>query len=320
MKRRWVVPALSALGAVAMVSGCGGGGEVRESTVGTTASGERQGITRASTTPAEASPPHHRASAPPAASSNSSADKKPWQRMPPATVAPKPESKRQGLPLSGLTISVDPGHNGGNFTHPEEIGRSVPAGVNGTTKPCNTTGTATDDGALTEAQFNWDVAEDIVPRLEGLGATVVLTRHSNGGVGPCVDERAEIANRAHAAVALSIHADGNEAAGAHGFDVIHASTTEMVDPSMAGPSLKLAEAERDALVGAGVPPANYVGEDGLDARSDLAGLNLARVPAVLVELGNMRDAEEAGKLEDPAYRRKLADALVTGIVAFLGRS
>lgn len=306
MKRRWVVPALMAVGAMAIASGCGGG-EVREATVRTTASSKRE-----ATVPLSTPPP-----APQTDSSAPQADgKKPWQTMPPATVSPKPHA----LPLGGVTISVDPGHNGGNFTHPEEIGRPVPAGASGTTKPCNTTGTATNDGTLTEAQFNWDVADDIVARLEALGATVILTRHSNGGVGPCVDERAEIANRAHAAVALSIHADGNEAAGAHGFDVIHASTAEMVEPSMAGPSLKLAESERDALVGAGIPPANYVGEDGLDARSDLAGLNLARVPAVLVELGNMRDAEEAAKLEDPAYRHKLADALAAGIVAFLGPS
>ena len=304
-----MVPALIAFGAVAAASGCGGGGEVREATVRTTTSVRREAPVPPSTPPAA---PQTDSSPPPAAGT------KPRQTMPPATVAPKPKSRN--LPLGGVTISVDPGHNGGNFTHPEEIGRPVPAGAAGTTKPCNTTGTATNDGTLTEAQFNWDVAKDVVPRLEGLGATVVMTRHSNDGVGPCVDERAAIANRAHAAVALSIHADGNEAAGAHGFDVIHASTAEMVDPSMAGPSLKLAEAERDALVAAGVPPANYVGEDGLDERSDLAGLNLAQVPAVLVELGNMRDAEEAAALEDPAYRHKLASALVAGIVTFLGRS
>jgi N-acetylmuramoyl-L-alanine amidase len=232
--------------------------------------------------------------------------------IPPATRTP-PSS----LPLEGVTISVDPGHNGGNFSNPEAINRLVPAGANGTTKPCNTTGTETDDGSLTEAQFNWDVAEDLVPRLERLGARVVLTRHSNDGVGPCVDERAEIANHAGAAVALSIHADGNLAEGAHGFDVIHPSTAEMVAPVVAGPSLKLAEAERDALFAAGVPPANYVGNDGLDERSDLAGLNLARVPAVLVELGNMREPEEAAQLEDPAYRHGLAKALAAGIVSFL---
>jgi N-acetylmuramoyl-L-alanine amidase len=135
-----------------------------------------------------------------------------------------------------------------------------------------------------------------------------------------VDQRAAIANDAHAAVAVSIHADGNLAAGAHGFDVIHPSTEEMVAPAMAGSSLRLAEDVRDALVGAGVPPANYVGEDGLDERSDLAGLNLTRVPAVLVELGNMRDAEEAAKLKSPAYRHTLADALAAGVVSFLHRS
>ncbi len=235
--------------------------------------------------------------------------------MPPATVAPRPPQE----PLTGVTIAVDPGHNGGNFTHPEEIAQPVPAGASGTTKACNTTGTETNDGNLTEAQFNWDVAQDLVPRLEELGATVVLTRHSNGGVGPCVDQRAEIANRADANAAVSIHADGNEAEGAHGFDVIHASSEEMVAPSLAGPSAMLAEDLRDALAGTGIPVANYVGEDGLDTRSDLAGLNLARVPAALVELGNMRNAEEAEKLEDPAYRHELAVALAAGIVSFAGR-
>jgi N-acetylmuramoyl-L-alanine amidase len=239
---------------------------------------------------------------------------KPDEAMPPATRTSRPRR-----PLEGVTISVDPGHNGGNAADPEAIDRLVPAGANGTEKPCNTTGTETDDGALTEAQFNWDVARDIVPRLEHLGATVVLTRDSNDGVGPCVDERAEIANRAQAAVALSIHADGNLAEGAHGFDVIHPSAAETVAPGEVGPSLRLAEAERDALVAAGVPPANYVGSEGLDERSDLAGLNLAKVPAVLVELGNMREAEEAAKLEDPTYRHELADALAAGIVTFLDR-
>ncbi len=256
--------------------------------------------------------PHSQQEPPSSVQAREAASPKPTKRVPPATRTP-----RSGLPLEGETISVDPGHDGGNFTHPEEIGRLVPAGANGTEKPCNTTGTETDDGSLTEAQFNWDVAQDLVPRLEQLGARVVLTRHDNGGVGPCVNERAEIANHAHAAVALSIHADGNLEPGAHGFDVIHPSAAESVAPQEVGPSLKLAEAERDALVTAEIPPANYVGDDGLDERSDLAGLNLAEVPAVLVELGNMRDEEEASKLEDPAYRRKLADALAAGIVSFL---
>lgn len=301
-----MVLAVVALGVVAMgLTACGssGSGESPTSALGE-ATAKRQ----------SASPPTHTAklphpAAPPQASGESATSA---SQLPPATSS-------AGELLTGVTIAVDPGHNGGNATHPEEINRPVPAGAGGTTKACNTTGTETNDGLLTEAQFNWDIAMDLVPRLRALGANIVLTRHSNGGVGPCVNERAEIANRAQAAADVAIHADGNEAEGAHGFDVIHATTAEMVAPGMAGPSLQLAKDIRDSLEQAGVPAANYVGTEGLDARSDLAGLNLARVPAVLVELGNMRSASEAAKLEDPVYRRKLATAIAAGIVAFLDR-
>ena len=242
-------------------------------------------------------------------SPHSSAAKSPDPSDPPGVSA--------GKRLAGVTVVVDPGHNGGNASHPEEIDRPVVSAADGTTKPCNTTGTETNDGALTEAEFNFEVSVDLKRDLHELGATVVMTRDSNTGIGPCVNERAEIANRAGASAAISIHADGNDADGAHGFDVIHASPDEMVEPALAEPSLVLAERVRDALVSAGVPPANYVGHDGLDSRSDLGGLNLARVPAVLVELGNMRSAEEAAQMETSRYRARLAQALVAGVADFL---
>jgi N-acetylmuramoyl-L-alanine amidase len=220
-------------------------------------------------------------------------------------------------PLAGLTVVVDPGHNGGNASHPEAINRPVVSAADGTTKPCNTTGTETNDGLLTEAEFNFEVGQVLRRLLVRRGATVVMTRNSNLGVGPCVNERAEIANRASAAALISIHADGNESPGARGFDVIHALPGEMVEPSLARPSSFMASDLRDALVKAGVPPANYVGTDGLDAREDLGGLNLARVPAALVELGNMRSSEEAIELESPNYRSGLARALASGLTEFL---
>jgi N-acetylmuramoyl-L-alanine amidase len=220
-------------------------------------------------------------------------------------------------PLAGTTIAVDPGHNGGNATHAEEIARPVVFGAGGKTKACNTTGTETDDGRLTEAQLNFDVAEALKTDLVRLGARVVLTRSSNTGVGPCVDERAEIANRAGAVAAVSIHGDGNREAGAQGFDVIHPLPDEMIEPTMADPSLRLAENVRDAFVSAGIPPANYVGEDGLDGRDDLAGLNLVQMPAVMVEVGNMRAEAEAKKLESTRYRERIAAALAAGLRVFL---
>jgi N-acetylmuramoyl-L-alanine amidase len=237
--------------------------------------------------------------------------------VPPASSGRSHREGEGGPALAGKVIAVDPGHNGGNATHPEEISRLVPANAHGGTKPCNTTGTATNDGRLTEAEFNLDVAFDLRRDLQTRGAMVVMTRKTNGGVGPCVDRRAEIGNRAHAAAAISIHADGNESPGARGFHVIYAKTDEMVDPALEGSSRALATRVRDALVAAGAPISNYLGLNGLDARDDLAGLNLSRVPAVLVELGNMRSSVEAEQLERSAYRSQLAEAITEGVQQFL---
>ena len=100
---------------------------------------------------------------------------------------------------------MDPGHNGGNEAAPGIINQIIWNGRERET--CDTTGTETDTG-YTEAQFNYNVAEYLTADLEAEGATVVLTRTSNAGVGPCVTERAAIGNSAHADAAISIHADG----------------------------------------------------------------------------------------------------------------
>ena len=83
---------------------------------------------------------------------------------------------------------------------------------------CDTTGTET-DGGYTEAQYNFNVAGYLAADLRAQGASVVLTRHSNSGVGPCVTTRAQIIDRAHANVAIDIHADGGPADG-RGFAIL----------------------------------------------------------------------------------------------------
>ena len=115
-----------------------------------------------------------------------------------ATSVGTPQSTTKHAPplaLAGNVVTVDPGHNGGNFTHPQEIARPVYDG-NGY-KECDTTGTAAPDG-YRETDFNWSVALDLRALLATGGAHVVMTRHSNDGVGPCVNERAAIGNRAQA--------------------------------------------------------------------------------------------------------------------------
>jgi N-acetylmuramoyl-L-alanine amidase len=115
---------------------------------------------------------------------------------------------------------IDPGHNGGNASHPAEIARLVPMGF-GQTKTCDTTGTNADDG-YPEYQFNLQVSLLVQQLLQQRRITVILTRTNDDGVGPCVDQRAAIGNNAHADAAVSIHGDGYDSSG-HGFQIIQAA-------------------------------------------------------------------------------------------------
>lgn len=207
-------------------------------------------------------------------------------------------------------VVLDPGHNGGNAAAPEAINREVPAG-RGRTKACNTTGTSTDAG-YPEHAFNFDVARRAARLLSARGVRVISTRDTDDGVGPCVNERAAIGNQADAVV--SIHADGAPP-GARGFHIAYSSPP--LNEAQRAPANRLAHALLNSMSAAGFATSDYIAQDGLSARDDLAGLNLSRRPAVLVECGNMRNAAEAATMSSPRGRQRYAEAIADGVLAFL---
>jgi N-acetylmuramoyl-L-alanine amidase len=217
-------------------------------------------------------------------------------------------------PLAGRTITVDPGHNGGNFTHPQEIARLVPDG-NGE-KECDTTGTAAPDG-YREADFTWSVALRLRTLLQAAGAHVVMTRSSNTGVGPCVNERAAIGNRAHSDAAISIHGDGGPPGGSGFAILIPAPIPGGADRAILAPSRRLGVDLRSKLLAIGLHTSTYDGADGLAPRTDLGGLNLSRVPKVFVEVANMQNRADEAPMERAAYRERVANALLAGLERFL---
>ena len=239
----------------------------------------------------------------------------------PGTLAPAEETNAaqaplatSTLPLAGRTITVDPGHNGGNFSHPREIARLVPDG-NGS-KECDTTGTAAPDG-YREADFNWSVARRLRSLLIAAGAKVVMTRASNDGVGPCVNERAAIGNRARSDAAISIHGDGGPPGGSGFAILLPAPIPGGGDAAILAPSRRLGVDLRGTLLHAGLHTSTYDGRNGLAPRTDLGGLNLSRVPKVFVEVANMQNAADEAPMERPAWREQVARALLSGIERFL---
>jgi N-acetylmuramoyl-L-alanine amidase len=218
-----------------------------------------------------------------------------------------------GPGLAGKVIAIDPGHNGGNASHPNEINRQVDAG--GFKKACDTTGTATNAG-YPEAAYTFDVAVRLAGVLRAAGATVVLTRDSNTGVGPCIDERAAIGNRAQADAAVSVHADGGPSGG-RGFHVIEPALVKGYTEPIVEPSARLGTALRDAFAAdTPMPTSTYIGSHGIDVRGDLGGLNLSKVPKVFIETGNMRNATDAGLLSDAGFRQQAAEAIAAGLASY----
>jgi N-acetylmuramoyl-L-alanine amidase len=226
-------------------------------------------------------------------------------------VATTPAGPAQAAPanIAGMIVFLDPGHNGSNDA---SISRQVPTGRGGT-KDCQASGTSTEDG-FAEHTFTWDTTLRVRQALTALGVRTAMSRGDDTGLGPCVDERAAMANALSPNAVVSIHADGGPATG-RGFHVLYSSPP--LNAAQAGPSAQFAKVMRDQLAGSGIPPATYIGQQGLNPRSDIAGLNLAQFPSILVELGNMKSPVDSALMKTPEGRQRYADAVVRGIVAFL---
>jgi N-acetylmuramoyl-L-alanine amidase len=226
--------------------------------------------------------------------------------------APAPDSPGGTVQSLRRMVLLDPGHNGGNGSAPAIINRQVPDGRGGT-KACNTVGTSTDSG-YPEHKFTWDVARRVAATLQRNGVNIAYTRDSDKGAGPCVDARGEMAEKVGADVSVSIHADG-AAPTANGFHVAYSAPP--LSQSQERPSILLATEVRDAMRSAGLLSSTYIGKEGLSPRKDLAGLNLSRRPAVLVECANMRNPEEALMVASSVGRQRIADAIASGVLQYL---
>ena len=161
--------------------------------------------------------------------------------------------------IAGMIVFLDPGHNGANDA---SISRQVPTGRGGT-KNCQASGTSTNDG-YPEHTFTWETTLRIRQALNALGVRTAMSRGDDTGLGPCVDERAAMANALKPNAVVSIHADGGPPTG-RGFHVLYSSPplnqvqagpVGAVRPDHAGPAAGLrAGARRPTSAPAGSTPA-----------------------------------------------------------------
>ncbi len=241
--------------------------------------------------------------------------------QPTATASPTPvlvsTSATAAAPvLSGRVIVIDAGHTGG-WTSSWGY-QQVPNGTGGT-KPCNSSGTATRSG-YAEHAYNFDQAAALAKVLRARGAVVLLNRTNDTTATDdlCVNHRADKANQRRADLLISLHADGNTSTGHRGFHII-ISTAMQGGSRVMAESKTLARDLRHSLESEiGLPRSNYIGGGtAFSPRSDIATVNFAQRPAVMLEMGNMMNADDAALFSSRRWREQAAVALADGIQAFL---
>ena len=189
---------------------------------------------------------------------------------------------RSGQPLKGKIIAIDAGHGGGD---PGAIG---------------VTGTA-------EKEINLILAKKTETLLKAKGAMVVMTRADDSVYSDIkkeeLDRRAELVKKKDAELFLSIQCNAVPNPALHGAQTFYypgSENGEILAKCIQNRFIKtLKNTDREALT--------------LNSAYIMSRLD---IPAIMVEVGFLSNAEEEALLKDDAYREKVVAAIYGGIVDY----
>ena len=185
-----------------------------------------------------------------------------------------------------VAVVIDPGHGGDD---PGKIG------VN----------------QAKEKDVNLEIARKIKKRLEKKGWEVVMTREKDEMLGDPqagnkkihdMKARVEIINKTMPQAAVSIHQNSYQDEQIRGAQVFYYSHSEE--------GKRMAEQMQKALL-----TVDETNTRQAKANDTYYLLKRTEVPTIIVECGFLSNPEEAAKLTDTKYQKKMADAITKGIIA-----
>ncbi len=204
-------------------------------------------------------------------------------------------------------VVIDPGHQAKGDSAGEPVGPG-----SSETKPKVSTGTAGVATGTPESRLVLTVSLKLRDALVARGIKVVMTRTTEN-VDVSNIQRAQIANEAHAALFVRIHADGADDHSISGIHVLYPTVIKGWTDDIAEASKRAATlAQKDLIAATGAV------DRGTDARSDMTGFNWSDVPAILPEIGFMTNPAEDRRLATSAYQDKIVQGLTNAILTFLG--
>lgn len=206
----------------------------------------------------------------------------------------------------GKTICIDPGHQarGNSAKEPNGPGSSV--------MKAKVTSGAT--GCVTgekESQINLEVAIKLQKILSERGYTVIMCRITQD-VDISNAQRATIANNANAAAFVRLHCDSSESSSPTGTMTMAPSTSNRYCSAIASSSQKLAKSVLNHTCASAGSKSR-----GVTITDTMTGLNWAKVPVTIIEMGFLSNPNEDRLLNDDTYQQKLATGIADGIDEFL---
>ncbi len=207
----------------------------------------------------------------------------------------------------GLVV-IDPGHQAHGNSSTEPL---YPDGISSETKAKVSSGTSSVTNGYTEYELNLDVSLQLRDELVSRGYEVIMTRETND-VDISNAERATVANEAGADVFVRIHANGSENRSASGMMTICQTASNPANGDLYAESRALSDDILDATQAATGLTGGYVWET-----DTMVGINWARVPSTIVEMGYMTNPTEDAKLQDSAYQALIVQGIADGIDQYM---
>ncbi len=216
---------------------------------------------------------------------------------------PMTQATEEPLPLEGVKIGIDPGHQakGNSEKEPVAPGSSeMKAKVSSGTQGVST--------RVAEYVVNLDVSLQLRDALEAQGAEVYMTRETHD-INISNVERATMMNELGVDMVLRIHCNGSTDSSVRGIGLYVKKTGDAAEESY-----EISEYLLPAMAGATGARAM-----GIYQRDTYSGMNWSTVPSILVEMGFMSNPEEDKLLNDPEYQQLLVEGMVQGITDYVYR-
>ncbi len=209
--------------------------------------------------------------------------------------------EQQKLPLTGVKIGIDPGHQARGNSEKETV---APNSSEKKAKVSSgTSGVAT---GIAEYVTVLEISLKLREALESQGAEVYMTRETHD-VDISNQERAKMMNELGVDLVLRIHCDGADNRKKNGI-ALYCSRSN----SIAEESYRAAEAILPAVCAA-----TGAKENGIVSNDNYTGQNWSEVPCLMVECGFMSNPDEDRLLNDEDYQWKLAKGLTEGIIGYI---